>query len=101
MVEWKKRDDGRCHLPEGLPPSGILQSKLKVDISVAQEAVQVAEMIGKGPRRVENGGGILPGHFLYPFAPHRPFFFVCAGAGGVNISDFRILKFLEKVRGNL
>ena len=83
MVEWKKRDDGRCHLPEGLPPSGIQESKLKVDISVAQEAVQVAEMIGKGPRRVVNGGGILPGHFLYPFAPHRPFFFVCAGAGGV------------------
>ena len=99
MVEWKKRDDGRFRLPEVLPPSGIQQSKLKVDISVAQEAVQVAEMIGKGPRRVENGGGILPGHFLYPFAPHRPFFFVCAG--GVNISDFRILKFLEKVRGNL
>ena len=42
MVEWKKRDDGRCHLPEGLPPSGIQQSKLKVDISVAQEAVQAA-----------------------------------------------------------
>ena len=42
MVEWKKRDDGRFRLPEVLPPSGIQQSKLKVDISVAQEAVQGA-----------------------------------------------------------
>ena len=39
----------------------------------------------KEPRRVENGGGILPGHFLYPFAhPSANLLGVCGfGAGCV------------------
>ena len=39
----------------------------------------------KDPRRVENGGGILPGHFLYPFAhPSANLLGVCGFGAGVG-----------------
>ena len=35
----------------------------------------------KEPRRGENGGGILPGHFLYPFAPPSAILLGVCGCG--------------------